>query len=86
MEVDELSSHPSCAQRLSALGYAERFTIEPVATSALALLEDGFAKRVFAELDELWTNPVPSKLQSSEEHSGEGKSCRRQREMTWIQR
>ncbi len=60
----------SCAQRLSALGYAERFTIEPVATSALALLEDGFAKRVFAELDELWTTPVPSKLQSSEEHSG----------------
>jgi hypothetical protein len=70
MEVDELSSHPSCAQRLSALGYAERFTIEPVATSALALLEDGFAKRVFAELDELWTNPMPSKLQSQAEHSG----------------
>ena len=70
MEVDELSSHPSCAQRLSALGYAERFTIEPVATSALALLEDGFANRVFAELDELWTNPVPGKLQSQAEHSG----------------
>lgn len=70
MEVDELSSHPSCAQRLSALGYAERFTIEPVATSALALLEDGFAQRVFAEMDELWTNPVSSKLQSSAEHSG----------------
>ncbi|MDQ1187274.1 M48 family metalloprotease [Agrobacterium larrymoorei] len=64
IEVDELSSHPSCAQRLSALGYAELFPIEPVARSALALLGDDFAKRVFAELDELWTNPVPSKLQS----------------------
>lgn len=70
MEVDELSSHPSCAQRLSALGYAERFTIEPVAISALALLEDDFAKQMFAKLDELWTNPVPSKLQSSAEHTG----------------
>lgn len=61
--VDEHSSHPSCAQRLSALGYEECFPIKPVATSALALLEDGFAQRTIAALDEAWTNRVADQLQ-----------------------
>lgn len=64
MPPDEDSSHPSCAQRLSALGYSECFPLAPVSMTALTLLEDGFAQRAIAEFDQAWTDHVADRIQS----------------------
>lgn len=60
---DEKSTHPSFAQRLSALGLASPPNVEPVAVPALsALLHESFAKQKIAEFNKQWTREIANAL------------------------
>ncbi|MBD9597677.1 M48 family metalloprotease [Ensifer sp. ENS05] len=62
--VDEKASHPSWAQRLSALGYSEAPQIEPVTTTALSsLLDESTSIRMTEAFDKAWTSRIANFLQ-----------------------
>ncbi len=62
--VDEKASHPSWAQRLSALGYSELPQINPVTTTALAvLLDESTSARMSDTFDKAWTGRIANYLQ-----------------------
>lgn len=61
---DEKSTHPSWAQRLTALGYAEAPDIEPITVSALStLFSSNTAERYIAEFNKAWTEQMEDYLQ-----------------------
>jgi len=62
--ADEVSSHPSWAQRLLALGFAEPPEIEPIATTALStMLSENTATQIVHDFDRAWTRRVVNALQ-----------------------
>ncbi|WP_095091647.1 M48 family metallopeptidase [Mesorhizobium sophorae] len=61
---DGKSTHPSWAQRLVALGYAEAPDIQPIAVTALStLLSPSATERYIAEFNKTWTEQMEDYLQ-----------------------
>ncbi len=62
--ADPNGSHPSYAERLSALGYEKLPTVAPISEQALStLLTKETAKQYIVDLDMAWTNRVANALQ-----------------------